>query len=134
MARWTDNGDGTVTDTATKLVWLKDARAFGEMSWKNAMVKTGNLKSGEAGLTDGSKQGDWRLPTEKELQGLTIGSDDVMSAKMRTLTGIQSDYYWSSTDDNADPDARSFVKLKEGVSYYTSMVNEHLVWPVRSGK
>ena len=31
--RWCDNGDGTVTDLTTGLVWLKDATCVGQWSW-----------------------------------------------------------------------------------------------------
>ena len=31
--RFTDNGDGTVTDNLTGLIWLKDANCFGQKTW-----------------------------------------------------------------------------------------------------
>jgi 2',3'-cyclic-nucleotide 2'-phosphodiesterase (5'-nucleotidase family) len=35
-----------------------------------ALIDASNLKSGMAGLTDGSKAGDWRLPNVRELHSL----------------------------------------------------------------
>ena len=36
--RFTDNGDGTVTDNLTGLIWLKDANYDGEKRWTNALT------------------------------------------------------------------------------------------------
>jgi len=65
--RFLDNGDGTVTDTNTGLVWLKNANCFGLPplfdNWNDAMALVAGLSDGQCGLTDGSSAGDWRLPT-----------------------------------------------------------------------
>ncbi|MCP4666990.1 MAG: DUF1566 domain-containing protein [Deltaproteobacteria bacterium] len=69
--RFTDNGDGTVTDNMTELIWLKDASCLGGMRWTWAVdVCSTILKDGFCGLTDGSEEGDWRLPNIEELQSL----------------------------------------------------------------
>jgi hypothetical protein len=72
--RFTDNGNGTVTDKRTGLRWLKNANAAGvTFTWDDATAAVNNLKDGVAGLSDGSRAGDWHLPTKEELQG--IGTD-----------------------------------------------------------
>ena len=38
--RFTDNNDGTVTDTLTGLVWLKNASCGGQKTWINAPIKS----------------------------------------------------------------------------------------------
>ena len=53
---FTDNGNGTVTDNVTGLMWQKTDS--GEMTWDNA--RTGATSLGLAGFTD------WRLPTAQE--------------------------------------------------------------------
>ena len=35
--RFTDNGDGTVTDNLTALIWLKNANCFGVEKWNDAL-------------------------------------------------------------------------------------------------
>lgn len=62
--RYLDNGDGTVTDLVTGLMWQKDPGE--KVSWKMAMdgVATANL----AGYSD------WRVPTIKELYSLIMFS------------------------------------------------------------
>jgi len=66
--RFVDCGNGTVTDTVTGLIWLKDAACLGEADWATANQTAAALKDGDCGgsLTDKSSPGDWRLPTEDE--------------------------------------------------------------------
>jgi len=59
-----DNGDGTVTDDATGLMWTNMDSGFG-MAWKDALawVEQENAE-GYLGYDD------WRLPNAKELEGI----------------------------------------------------------------
>jgi hypothetical protein len=65
--RYSDNGDGTVTDNRTGLIWMKNANCAGRgMNWINAMRWAAELADGRCGIRDGSGKGDWRLPTTEE--------------------------------------------------------------------
>jgi hypothetical protein len=68
--RFTDNGNGTVTDNLTGLIWLKNAKPCGTKNWTDAIAYCNSLTNGMAGLTDGSAAGDWRLPNVKVLYSL----------------------------------------------------------------
>lgn len=57
---YTDNGDGTITDNVTGLMWQKDMGQ--KMSFADATLAAKNLKLG--GYSD------WRVPTIKELYSL----------------------------------------------------------------
>lgn len=69
--RFIDNLNGTVTDTDTGMVWLKDAACLGVANFDNANAMAAALGANTAdgiahepcGLTDGSVPGDWRLPS-----------------------------------------------------------------------
>ena len=63
-AHFSDNGNGTVTDANTGLVWLKNANCFGKVTWQAAMDAAAVLADGQCGLTDGSTAGQWRLAQE----------------------------------------------------------------------
>ena len=56
-----DNGDGTITDLATGLMWMQDDSGYG-MEWQDALKYCEDLEY--AGHTD------WRLPDAKELQSI----------------------------------------------------------------
>ena len=58
---YADNGDGTITDHATGLMWMQSDNLEG-IDWENALSYAEN--SEYAGYTD------WRLPDVKELQGI----------------------------------------------------------------
>ena len=56
--RFSDNGNGTVSDTLTGLVWLKNANCAGinPKPWAFALGSANNLSSGMCGLTMGHSQ------------------------------------------------------------------------------
>jgi len=56
-----DNGDGTITDYATNLMWIK-ADSDSSMNWEEALNFAENLEYAE--------YNDWRLPNVKELQSI----------------------------------------------------------------
>ncbi|EDN65807.1 Fibronectin, type III [Beggiatoa sp. PS] len=140
--RWCDNGDGTVTDLTTGLIWLKDVSWGGLKKWDangndNAHVRAGTLKSGTAGLTDSSEVGDWRLPTKNELVGIATGTESVYPSNMRAFSGIQSGYYWSSTTDANDTTSAWRVDFPTGGGGSIgpgTKTNSYSMWPVRGGK
>ena len=87
--RFTDNNNGTVTDNLTGLIWTKNANGFLKY-WADALSLANSLKSGDAGLTDGSKAGDWRLPNLQELESLIdYGSNDPALPAGPPFKGVQ---------------------------------------------
>ncbi len=104
--RYCDLGDGTVRDNFTGLVWLRNARCFGLRRWQGALNLTAALGDGQCGLTDGSSPGEWRLPTQMELEGLldlrfsnpsvSNAQGDAQWSQGDAFVGIESRFYWSS--------------------------------------
>ena len=142
--RFTDKGNGTVTDNLTKLIWLKNADAFGIQNWEQALAKANGLSSGSAGLSDGSKAGDWWLPNVKELQSLidrafhepalSDESGKFRWSEGRAFIGVQSGYYWSSTTDSDSTTRAWGVNLSYGGVSGGSKAGTLYVWPVRAGQ
>ena len=144
--RFTDNGNGTVTDNLTGLIWLKNANCFGLRDWTTAMNDANTLNSGECDLTDDSAEGDWRLPNIRELQSLvdfgytypalpnTAGTGQWTEGD--PFLGIETggSYYWSSTNiDRAD--FAIYLALGRagiGADYKGNVLA--VVWPVRGGQ
>jgi hypothetical protein len=99
-----DNGDGTVTDRATGLIWSKADSGVG-MNWREALSWVQH-KNAEKYLG----HDDWRLPDVKELQSIVDYSrspDTTQSSALApvfqctaiTNEGGQPDFpcYWSAT-------------------------------------
>jgi hypothetical protein len=61
--RFIDNGDGTITDTQTNLMWAASDN-MGDITWHNAKIYCGNPPIA------GYRYFDWRMPTIKELETL----------------------------------------------------------------
>jgi len=141
--RFTDNGDGTVTDNLTGLIWLEDANCFGTRNWDNALSDSNGLASGSCGLTDGSIAGDWRLPNRNELASLvdkayyspalpdTAGTGQWSEGD--PFTGVQSNVYWSSTTSANGTTFAWYVYMDLGYVDYGYKSNNGYVWPVRGG-
>jgi len=88
-----DNGDGTVTDIGSGLMWQK-ATAPGTYTWQQALSYCESLSL--AGHTD------WRLPNDNELYSLVDNSrswpDPTIDPLLAPYTHTDY-YYWSSTTD-----------------------------------
>ncbi len=150
--RFTDNGDGTVTDNLTGLVWLQNANCFGLKSWTEALAFaqalydgwTGDGSGGDCDLTDGSTVTQWRLPNRRELDSLLAlqysnpalsndaGDGKWTSGAGSTFTGVQSSYYWSSTTYAGNTNSAWSVNLNLGdVFFDNKTTGSYYVWPVR---
>jgi hypothetical protein len=143
--RWCDNGNGTVTDLTTCLVWLKIAYWGNLKQWReegdydhndDAHTRAGILKAGTSGadLSDGSVEGDWRLPTKIELDGLAHGTEAVTSGSMQAFTGVQDYSYWSSTTYGSRTDLAWSVDMEDAIVHVGGKTNFYFVWPVRPGR
>jgi hypothetical protein len=135
--RFTDNGDGTVTDNLTGLIWLKDANCFGNQVWLNALSEVNTLADGSCGLTDGSVAGDWRLPNVKELQSLIdFGHWAPALPPGHPFSGVQLFGYWSSTTFADYTGGAWLVNLLYGDVYYGIKTYSPgaPVWAVRGGQ
>ena len=133
--RFADNGDGTVTDNLTDLIWLKNADCFGQQNWTTALSDANTLADGSCLLTDGSVAGDWRLPNVRELQSLIdYGQYNPALPPGHPFSGVQSSYYWSSTSYVYYPGVAWFVYLNNGVVSFNSKTGTYYVWPVRGGQ
>jgi hypothetical protein len=114
--RWIDNGNGTITDTVTGLIWLKKADCI-NTDWADALAQVNSLVSGQCGLTDGSTAGSWRMPNRNEMQSLSDRMQnnhaDFFNDTLVNLNGstyelpiftnfVVSEYYWTSTTDAAN--------------------------------
>lgn len=96
--RFVANGDGTVTDTLTGLVWLEDAGCLGTGDWATALDRANHLADGSCGLADKSMAGQWRLPNINELASLVDAwAFNPALSPSAPFTNVDLGTYWSST-------------------------------------
>jgi len=141
VPRFRDNGNGTVTDRLTGLIWLKNANCFGTMEWGDALSVCNDLADGQCGLTDGSEPGDWRLPNIKEFQSpihfgyyypaLPNTEGTGQWTEGDPFTGVQSGFYWSSTTLAYYAGFAWSVGLAHFDVDFSNKSPSYFVWPVR---
>ena len=85
---YVDNGDGTVTDTSTGLMW-QQAGPSNEMNWEQALAYCEELNLG--GYTD------WRMPAKKALRSLVDFSRVDPAINTTYFPDTIMSFYWSST-------------------------------------
>ncbi|MEI6175759.1 MAG: DUF1566 domain-containing protein [Verrucomicrobiota bacterium] len=117
-ANLTDNGDGTVTDNNTGLVWQQAESAT--MTWENALVYAENLSLGG--------HSDWRLPNIKELQSVSDGDLRAPSLDKSYFTDATTTFYWSSTSLSNDTTQAWYLDSDYGLTSYTAKTG---LWHVR---
>ena len=133
--RFTDNGDGTVLDTLTGLIWLKNADCFSASTWDQALSDCNGLASGTCGLTDGSGAGDWRLPNYRELFSLVDPKNAAPALPSEhPFTNVRLNNYWSSTTYISDTPFAWSVDMYVGSMSSSLKINYGFVWPVRGGR
>lgn len=115
--RFVDNGDGTVTDTKTGLMWSQTDNS-GNITWADARLFCENIIL--------STYSNWRMPTINELETLFDGSLDgyetICGHKVKFPIGIELScgFVWSSdvteTTGGYAVEARAF-NYKKGYPY-----------------
>lgn len=121
MQRFIDNGDNTITDTKTGLIWSKNTIATD--------VDFANAEKAVAALGDG-----WRLPTIDELETLVDRTRYSPAIDTEAFLDTESDRYWSAT-----PHAK-YTSAVWVVDFYGGVVGDGLrslgccVRAVRSGQ
>ncbi len=116
-----DNGDGTVSDLATGLMWQQNDNSTG-MDWEDALSYAQNLKL--------ANQTDWRLPNAKELQSIVDYSRSLQTTNSPAIDAVFNctpitdpngtlnyGFYWTSTThlDGVNPESHAaYVCFGEG--------------------
>lgn len=124
--RFIDNTDGTVTDTTTGLMWMKNAN-LGAMSWDSAVAFCEDLVA--------NGYDDWRLPTVA-FNGGDAELDTLYGAEGfggTPFVGVQiGDYYpdyWAGPSDGSN--WASAIGMSDGRRWTTQKSKNYYVWPVR---
>ncbi len=112
------NGDATMSDKDTGLMWLYNANPCGKKNWSDAVDYCNNLTY--AGYSD------WRLPDKDTLEEHV--------AQKGKFSAVQDGFYWSGTS------YASYAIYAWAVNMGCPMVDGYFkaygcyVWPVRGGQ
>ena len=136
-SRFTDNGNGTITDTQTGLMWLKDANCFGKMeTYKGAFEIIGNFNINPKKFSCESysaSYADWHVPTLEEIQSLVsaslAGSPDTWF-KEQGFVNVQVGLYMC----NIDPDKNEGWTANLVGGFIPTGTDLRFIWPVRIGQ
>ncbi len=136
--RFTDNGDGTVTDNLTGLIWLKNANCFSQLSFEQALTNANTLEDPACGLSDGSVAGDWHLVNLKELTSLVqLGTRSSPTISVlpqpNPFVNLEGQVFWTSTSVDQDPRFAWFVDMIDGSAEQLEKVGGNVqMWAVRT--
>lgn len=135
-----DNGDGTVTDTVTNLIWDRCSQG---QSGANCATGSATIMIWAAALTAAvtantanyKGYSDWRVPSKNELESLvdiTKATNPVIDLAAFPATPTSS-FYWSSTTYAPDPSMAWDVYFGTGASFADVKTVGGQVRLVRSG-
>lgn len=139
LAAFTVNGDGTVTDTETGLIWDRctwgqtgadcDGGAASTHTWSQALgvaitANTANHKG----------HNDWRLPNRTELESLVDITRWNPAIDTSAFPNTVSNWYWSSTSYTPFPAFAWYVHFDYGYSFGEYRVLNFHVRLVRRGQ
>jgi len=122
-SRFADNGDGTITDLCTDLMWLKQPKRVA-VNWREAREFCKELNT--------KKYKGWRLPTLKEMNKLIDKRQKDPALPLRHPFSEVHTYkpYWTKTDSRP-PLYVYQMDLSRGRRQSASKRRNANVWPVR---
>lgn len=119
-----DNGDGTVTDNCTGLIWQQSQNST-TLTWEEALVYASGLSL--AGKSD------WRVPNIKELQSLNDEKLYMPSFNRSFFPKISAGNFWSSTSQVNSPARAWDLNVDYGIVSYSDKSFKENVLCVRGG-
>ena len=121
------NGDGTVTDVSTGLMW-QQAGTESEIAWESAISHCEGLSL--AGYTD------WRLPSSRDLRSIVDYATYKPAIDAKYFPSTVSSRYWSSTTHAYDTDDAWGINFDYGYvrSFGNNKSNGNYVRAVRGGQ
>jgi len=128
---YTDNGDGTITDNRTGLMWVKDGNSAGcingsSTTWESALTFCEGLSY--AGYSD------WRLPNRRELMSIVDYGDQSPAINTTYCPNTKTNYYyWTSTTYVLVSSAAWSVAFDAGGVNLSNKTGTGYVRPERAG-
>jgi|SRR3989339_1721013 len=127
---YTDNGNGTITDNRTTLMWVKDGNSAGcnngaTLTWEQALVFCEGLTY--AGYSN------WRLPNRREMFSIVAFNTSVPAINTGYFLNTKLTYYWTSTTYIPITTNAWYVDFSDGTAYGNLKTTPNYVRCVRAG-
>ena len=129
-SRYVDNGDGTVTDQVTHLMWKQCAEGLSTavascdtggaiaFTWQTALQRAADVNGGSAGENLGHQ--DWRVPNYKELMSLVETACDNPAINATRFPSTPSSSFWTASPATVFVNAVWGVDFAEGLGGFIS--------------
>ncbi len=134
MSRFKDSGNGTITDTQTKYVWLRCALG---MHWNGTTCEgktltydwnSANNVIDELNAKKLGGHSNWRLPTQAELQGIVEQQCFKPAINLKAFPFTPESGFWTATVSPGFNPRAMIVHFIHGQEY---VANKSQAWRVR---
>lgn len=134
--RYHMHSDGTVTDTATGLMWMQCTEGQSGHDCTTGMAETYNWHDALsiALSSNHAEYEDWRLPNIKELASLVESRCDYPAVNVNVFPNTPSSGFWSASPSVADTFYAWGIDFNYGYDYDGNKDNEYHVRLVRDGQ
>ena len=122
VSSFTDNSNGTVTDSRTDLMWAQSD--FSVMDWEGALAF--------AETSSYASYDDWRVPNIKELRSISDDTESNPSVDATYFGFITSINYWASTTESNNSTRAWDIDYSSGLVSYAEKTLDRGVLLVRS--
>lgn len=134
--RFTDNGNGTVSDSATGLIWKQCAEGLSGLGCVTGGASTFTWQQALQQATDATFAGhtDWHLPNKNELESLVERRCYEPAINASFFPNTPSNRFWSSSPGAYGPNGVWLVNFDDGGVDDSNEYSDFHVRLVRGGQ
>jgi len=130
---YTDNNDGTVTDSSTRLMWQKCTFGLSghDCNTGTALIYTWQAALAIANINTNNSYTNWRLPNKNELDSLLESACNAPAINTTIFPSTLMSDYWSASPFAGDNTSAWVVNFNDGVVNNTDKSNRRYLRLVR---
>lgn len=135
--RFVDNGDGTVTDSFSGLMWMRDVSCQGSGSWEQAMAAALSFNRNRKVATCEAYTAihtDWRLPNRRELLSvIDFSQNEPALPADHPFANLDAEAgFWTSTTYARNTNMAWYLDIATGDVEEDAKSNRRYIWFVRT--